>query len=89
MKVVDEVLATVTGFLATRTSRRGFLTRTAVLDRLCGPLCDAVLGEPGSAAELERLGTLGIDALERLDVKKRGPACVRDARDVTRHGCGA
>ncbi|WP_432540905.1 twin-arginine translocation signal domain-containing protein [Kineococcus sp. SYSU DK002] len=31
MKVVDEVLATVTGFLATRTSRRGFLARTAVV----------------------------------------------------------
>jgi LuxR family maltose regulon positive regulatory protein len=32
-----------------------FLTRTAVLDRLCGPLCDAVLEESGSAAELEHL----------------------------------
>ena len=32
-----------------------FLTRTAVLDRLCGPLCDAVLREAGSAAELEHL----------------------------------
>src|SRR3954447_2050254 len=32
-----------------------FLTRTAVLDRLCGPLCDAVLEETGSTAELEQL----------------------------------
>jgi LuxR family maltose regulon positive regulatory protein len=32
-----------------------FLTRTAVLERLSGPLCDAVLGESGSSAELERL----------------------------------
>jgi LuxR family maltose regulon positive regulatory protein len=32
-----------------------FLTRTSVLERLHGPLCDAVLGEPGSAAELEHL----------------------------------
>src|SRR3954447_17645995 len=32
-----------------------FLTRTAVLDRLCGPLCDAVLEEAGSSAELEHL----------------------------------
>jgi LuxR family maltose regulon positive regulatory protein len=32
-----------------------FLTRTAVLDRLSGPLCDAVLDMSGSAAELERL----------------------------------
>ena len=32
-----------------------FLTRTAVLDRLSGPLCDAVLGTTGSAAVLESL----------------------------------
>ncbi len=32
-----------------------FLTRTAVLDRLSGPLCDAVLGTTGSAARLLRL----------------------------------
>lgn len=32
-----------------------FLTRTSVLEQLSGPLCDAVLGEPGSGAELDRL----------------------------------
>lgn len=32
-----------------------FLTRTSVLDRLSGALCDAVLDRSGSAAELERL----------------------------------
>ena len=32
-----------------------FLTRTAVLDRLSGPLCDAVLGTTGSAEMLEAL----------------------------------
>jgi LuxR family transcriptional regulator, maltose regulon positive regulatory protein len=32
-----------------------FLTRTAVLDRLSGPLCDAVLGTTGSAETLESL----------------------------------
>jgi LuxR family transcriptional regulator, maltose regulon positive regulatory protein len=32
-----------------------FLTRTAVLDRLSGPLCDAVLGTTGSAAVLDSL----------------------------------
>jgi LuxR family transcriptional regulator, maltose regulon positive regulatory protein len=32
-----------------------FLTRTAVLDRLSGPLCDAVLGTTGSAEMLEML----------------------------------
>jgi LuxR family maltose regulon positive regulatory protein len=34
---------------------REFLTRTAVLDRMCGPLCEAVLDQPGSAAELAEL----------------------------------
>ena len=32
-----------------------FLTRTAVLDRMCGPLCDAVLDRSGSAKVLESL----------------------------------
>jgi LuxR family maltose regulon positive regulatory protein len=32
-----------------------FLTRTAVLDRMCGPLCDAVLDTTGSATVLESL----------------------------------
>jgi LuxR family maltose regulon positive regulatory protein len=32
-----------------------FLTRTSVLDRMCGPLCDAILGEQGSGAVLEQL----------------------------------
>ena len=43
-------------FLA-RISRRHrtFLTRTAVLERMCGPLCDAVLGMSGSTAALADL----------------------------------
>lgn len=28
-----------------------FLLRTSILDRLCGPLCDAVLGEPAGAGQ--------------------------------------
>jgi len=32
-----------------------FLRRTAVLDRMCGPLCDAVLEDEGSARELEKV----------------------------------
>jgi LuxR family maltose regulon positive regulatory protein len=32
-----------------------FMTRTAVLDRMCGPLCDAVVGAKGSDRTLERL----------------------------------
>jgi LuxR family transcriptional regulator, maltose regulon positive regulatory protein len=43
-------------FLA-RMSRpqRLFLTRTAVLDRMCGPLCEAVLKVPGSGTALDDL----------------------------------
>jgi LuxR family transcriptional regulator, maltose regulon positive regulatory protein len=35
--------------------QRAFLTRTAVLERMSGPLCDAVLDVPGSAATLAEL----------------------------------
>ena len=35
--------------------QRAFLTRTAVLERMCGPLCDAVLDAGGSAAILADL----------------------------------
>ena len=35
--------------------QRVFLTRTAVLERLCGPLCEAVLDQPGAAATLAYL----------------------------------
>jgi LuxR family maltose regulon positive regulatory protein len=34
---------------------RGFLLQTSVLDRLCGPLCDAVTGRTDSQAQLEEL----------------------------------
>jgi LuxR family maltose regulon positive regulatory protein len=34
---------------------RGFLLRTCFLERLCGPLCDAVTGQAGGAVLLERL----------------------------------
>ena len=32
-----------------------FLTRTAVLERMCGPLCEAVLDQRGAAATLADL----------------------------------
>lgn len=32
-----------------------FVRRTAVLDQLCGPLCDAVLGSSGAGGELRRM----------------------------------
>jgi LuxR family maltose regulon positive regulatory protein len=35
--------------------QRVFLTRTAVLERMCGPLCDTVSGLPGSAPTLTGL----------------------------------
>jgi LuxR family maltose regulon positive regulatory protein len=44
-------------------SRVSFLTRTAVLDRMCGPMCDHVLGASGSRvllASLERSNLLVI-----------------------------
>ncbi len=43
-------------FLAPLSSRqRMFLTRAAVLERMSGPLCEAVLDQPGSAATLAYL----------------------------------
>jgi len=36
-------------------TQRAFLTRTAVLERMCGPLCEAVLELPGAAATLADL----------------------------------
>ena len=35
--------------------RQRFVRRTAVLDQLSGPLCDAVLGSSGAAGELRRM----------------------------------
>jgi LuxR family transcriptional regulator, maltose regulon positive regulatory protein len=44
-----------------------FLIRTSVLERMCGPLCDAVLGTSGSAATLDSLerSNLLLVALDR------------------------
>ena len=36
-------------------SDQRFLRRTAVLDQLCAPLCDAVVGEPGAQERLRKL----------------------------------
>jgi LuxR family transcriptional regulator, maltose regulon positive regulatory protein len=40
--------------------QRSFLRRTSVLDRMCGPLCDATLDASGSAAVLESLAASGV-----------------------------
>jgi LuxR family maltose regulon positive regulatory protein len=37
------------------TAEASFLVRTSVLDRMSGPLCDAILGEKGSGRVLERM----------------------------------
>jgi LuxR family maltose regulon positive regulatory protein len=44
-----------------------FLRCTAVLDQMCAPLCDAVLGEPGAQGRLRRLeaGNLFLIPLDR------------------------
>jgi LuxR family maltose regulon positive regulatory protein len=60
-----------------------FLTRTAVLDRLSGPLCDAVLHRTGSAAELERLQQ-GNLFLVPLDGEGRWYRCHPLVRDLLR-----
>ncbi len=45
-----------------------FLRRTAVLDQVCGPLCDAVLGEPGGQ---ERLQSLEASSLFLIPLDRR------------------
>ena len=49
-----------------------FLTRTSILDRMCGPLCDAVVGVEGSAAVLERLERQQPAGRSRLTVAASG-----------------
>jgi LuxR family maltose regulon positive regulatory protein len=39
---------------------RRFLRRTAILDQMCGPLCDAVVGDPGGGARLAHLDASGL-----------------------------
>jgi LuxR family maltose regulon positive regulatory protein len=51
--VVDYVRSEVLGRLSRE--RQRFLTRTSILDRLSGPLCDAVTGRTGSARTLESI----------------------------------
>ncbi|HEU0024151.1 MAG TPA: LuxR C-terminal-related transcriptional regulator [Thermoleophilaceae bacterium] len=48
---------------------RRFLSRTSILERLCGSLCDAVTGEVGSADRLEALERANLFLLP-LDAKR-------------------
>jgi LuxR family maltose regulon positive regulatory protein len=60
-----------------------FLTRTSVLDRLSGPLCDAVLDEQGSGAVLRRLEGSN-HFLIPLDRRQEWYRCHRLLADVLR-----
>ena len=59
--LVEEVLRQQTESVQT------FLLRTSILDRLCGPLCDAVLGSP-SASGQETAGQETLQYLERANL---------------------
>jgi len=49
---------------------RRFLLQTSILDRLTGPLCDAVTGEPGGSSSLEQLDRANL-FLVPLDDQRR------------------
>ena len=66
--VVDFLAGEVLG--AYDAGTQAFMLRTSVLERLCAPLCDAVLGEPGSAAALESLARTNLFLLP-LDDQRR------------------
>ena len=47
---------------------QAFLVRTSILEQLCGPLCDAVVGEAGSGALSEPIASAGSQSiLEHLE----------------------
>lgn len=60
-----------------------FLTRTSVLDVMCGPLCDAVLESEGAARKLETLFTANL-FLVALDRGRRSYRYHREFRDFLR-----
>src|SRR5499433_1794607 len=73
-------------FLARISQRqRTFLTQTAALERMCGPLCDAVLGLSGSAAVLANLGRSNL-LLVPLDRRGEWYRYHRLFRDMLRSG---
>ena len=66
-----------------RISRRErvFLTRTAVLERMCGPLCAAALDQPGAAAVLSGLARSNL-LLVPLDRRGHWYRCHQLLRDM-------
>jgi len=67
-QIVDYLLAEVLDGLPAEI--RSFLLRTSVLDRLSGPLCDAVVGGDGAQRILEEMERANL-FLVRLDTKRR------------------
>ena len=67
-QIVDYLLAEVLDGLSPEI--RSFLLRTSVLDRLSGPLCDAVTGGSGSQRILEEMERANL-FLVRLDTRRR------------------
>jgi LuxR family transcriptional regulator, maltose regulon positive regulatory protein len=67
-QIVDYLLAEVLDGLPTEI--RAFLLRTSVLDRLSGPLCDAVAGCEGAQRILEEMERCNL-FLVRLDTRRR------------------
>ena len=66
--IVDYLMEEV--LLAQEPETREFLVRTSILDRMTGPLCDAVLGTTASAATLDRLARSNL-FLAELDLQRR------------------
>ena len=76
MRAFDGTSAHVVDFLSSEVlgayepELQAFMLRTSVLERLCVPLCDAVLGGAGSAAALESLARSNLFLLP-LDDQRR------------------
>ena len=53
-----------------------FILRTSILDRLCSPLCDAVMGSPSASGQeiLEQLGGVMTAILRWLEALDAGVA---------------
>lgn len=64
-----------------------FLLRTAILERLCGPLCDAVLQTEGSQARLEQLYEANL-FIAALDDRRRWFRYHSLFADLLRHQLG-
>ncbi|MCO1659846.1 LuxR C-terminal-related transcriptional regulator [Pseudonocardia humida] len=64
--------------------QRDLLVRTAPLERLCGPLCDEVLGRTGSAAVLDRFDRADL-FVTPVDPQRQWYRCHALFRDALHH----